>query len=58
MMHLKNAMDTAHESGVPAPVTSRVPEIMHALKTDGDAKEDHSGPVQSCERFAKVAVRP
>jgi 2-hydroxy-3-oxopropionate reductase len=59
-LHIKdmiNALDTAHELGVPIPLSSQVLEIMQALKTDGKAKEDHSGLVQFYEKLAKVEVR-
>jgi len=48
-LHIKdlaNAIDTAHEVGVPLPLTSQVMEIMQALKVDGKAANDHSGIVQ------------
>jgi len=54
---LQNALDTAHESGVPIPLTSQVMEIMQALKVDGKQGEDHSGLIQFYERLAGVKVR-
>ncbi len=54
---LQNALDTAHESGVPIPVTSQVMEIMQALKVDGKQKEDHGGLIQFYEKLAGVKVR-
>jgi 2-hydroxy-3-oxopropionate reductase len=59
-LHIKdlaNAMDTAHELGVPLPLTSQVMEIMQALKVDGKAGNDHSGVVQFYEKLAKIEVR-
>jgi 2-hydroxy-3-oxopropionate reductase len=59
-LHIKdlaNAMDTAHELGVPLPLTSQVMEIMQALKVDGKAGNDHSGVVQFYEKLAKSEVR-
>lgn len=59
-LHIKdltNALDTAHELGVPIPLTSGVMEIMQALKVDGKAGDDHSGIVQFYENLAKVKVR-
>lgn len=59
-LHIKdlmNALDTAHEVGVPIPLTSQVLEFMQALKVDGKAKEDHSGLVQFYEQLAKIQVR-
>jgi len=54
---LQNALDTAHEAGVPIPLTSQVMEIMQALKVDGKAGEDHSGIVQFYEKLAGVKAR-
>ena len=59
-LHIKdlaNAIDTAHELGVPLFLTSQVMEIMQALKVDGKAANDHSGIVQFYEKLAKIEVR-
>jgi 2-hydroxy-3-oxopropionate reductase len=59
-LHIKdmaNALDTAHELGVPVPLSSVVMEIMQALKTDGKAANDHGGIIQFYEQLAKVEVR-
>jgi 2-hydroxy-3-oxopropionate reductase len=59
-LHIKdlmNVMDTAHNLGVPIPLSAQVLEIMQALKSDGKAKNDHSGIVQFYEALAKVEVR-
>jgi 2-hydroxy-3-oxopropionate reductase len=59
-LHIKdlgNVLDTAHNLGVPIPLTSQVMEIMQALKVNGKAKNDHSGIVQFYEDLAKVEVR-
>jgi 2-hydroxy-3-oxopropionate reductase len=59
-LHIKdlgNVLDTAHNLGVPIPLTSQVMEIMQALKMDGKAKNDHSSIVQFYENLAKVEVR-
>ncbi len=59
-LHIKdlaNALDTAHELGVPVPLASGVMEIMQALKVDGKAGDDHGGIIQFYERLAKVQVR-
>lgn len=59
-LHIKdlmNAMDTAHEVGVPLPLTSQVLEIMQALKVDGKAKDDHGGVIQFYEKLAGIEVR-
>jgi 2-hydroxy-3-oxopropionate reductase len=54
---LQNALDTAHETGVPIPLTSQVMEIMQALKVDGKQGEDHGGLIQFYEKLAGVKVR-
>ena len=54
---LQNALDTAHEIGVPIPLTSQVMEIMQALKVDGKQAEDHGGLIQFYERLAGGKVR-
>jgi 2-hydroxy-3-oxopropionate reductase len=54
---LQNALDTAHELGVPIPLTGQIMEIMQALRVDGKEKEDHSGVIQFYERLAGVKVR-
>ncbi len=59
-LHIKdlaNALDTAHELGVPVPLSSGVMEIMQALRTDGKAGDDHGGIIQFYEQLAKVQVR-
>lgn len=60
MLHIKdlaNALDTAHELGVPVPLSSVVMELMQALKVDGKGGDDHGGIVQFYERLANVQVR-
>jgi 2-hydroxy-3-oxopropionate reductase len=59
-LHIKdlaNALDTAHELGVPVPLSSSIMEIMQALKTDGKASNDHGGIIQFYEQLARVQVR-
>jgi 2-hydroxy-3-oxopropionate reductase len=59
-LHIKdlaNALDTAHELGVPVPLSSAVMEVMQALRTDGKAGDDHGGIIQFYEQLAKVQVR-
>jgi 2-hydroxy-3-oxopropionate reductase len=59
-LHIKdlaNALDTAHELGVPVPLSSVAMEIMQALKADGKAGDDHGGIIQFYEQLAKVQVR-
>jgi 2-hydroxy-3-oxopropionate reductase len=59
-LHIKdlmNALETAHEVGVPVPLSSQVMEIMQALKVDGKQKDDHGGLIQFYEKLAKVEVR-
>jgi 2-hydroxy-3-oxopropionate reductase len=54
---LQNALDTAHEIGVPVPLTASVMETLQALKVDGFAANDHSAIVRHYEKLAKVEVR-
>ena len=54
---LQNALDTAHDVGVPVPLTAGVMEIMQALKVDGKASDDHGGIIQYYEKMADVEVR-
>ncbi len=54
---LQNALDTAHDLGVPIPLTSQVMEIMQALKVDGKQKDDHGGIIQFYEKLAGITVR-
>ncbi|MBN1580394.1 MAG: 2-hydroxy-3-oxopropionate reductase [Anaerolineae bacterium] len=54
---LQNALDTAHELGVPIPLTSSIMEIMQALRVDGKQKDDHGGVIQFYEKLAGVKVR-
>jgi 2-hydroxy-3-oxopropionate reductase len=54
---LANALDTAHELGVPIPLSAMALEILQALKSDGKAGDDHGGLIQFYEQLAKVQVR-
>lgn len=54
---MTNVMETAHEIGVPLPLSSQLLEIFHALKIDGKAADDHGGIVQYYEKLAQVEVR-
>ncbi len=54
---LQNALDTAHDIGVPVPLSAGVMEIMQALKVDGKATDDHGGIIQYYEKLAGVEVR-
>ncbi len=59
-LHIKdmaNALDTAHEVGVPVPLSSAVMEVMQALKVDDKGADDHGGIIQFYEKLAKVEVR-
>jgi 2-hydroxy-3-oxopropionate reductase len=59
-LHIKdlaNAIETAHEVGVPLPLTSQGMEIMQALKVDGKAGNDHGGTIQYYEMLAKYEAR-
>ena len=54
---LQNALDTAHELGVPVPLTANVMETLQALKNDGFAANDHSAIIRHYEKLAKIEVR-
>ena len=59
-LHIKdldNALETAHEVGVPLPLTAGVMEILQALKVDGCAGDDHGAIVKYYEKLAQVEVR-
>jgi len=53
---ITNVMETAHDIGVPLPLTSQLLEILHALKIDGRAADDHGGIVQYYEKLAQIEV--
>ena len=54
---LQNALDTAHNLGIPIPLTASVMETLQACKVDGLAANDHSAIVRYYEKLAKVEVR-
>jgi 2-hydroxy-3-oxopropionate reductase len=54
---LQNALDTAHNLGVPLPLTAGVMETLQALKTDGLSANDHGAIVRYYEKLAKTEVR-
>jgi 2-hydroxy-3-oxopropionate reductase len=54
---LQNALDTAHNLGVPVPLTAVVMETLQALKVDGLAASDHSAIVRHYEKLAGIEVR-
>jgi 2-hydroxy-3-oxopropionate reductase len=54
---LQNALDTAHNLGIPIPLTAGVMETLQSLKVDGMAANDHSAIVRFYEKLAKVEVR-
>ena len=54
---LNNVMETAHEVGVPLPLTAGVMEILQALKIDGEGNSDHSAIVKYYEKLSQVEVK-
>ncbi|WP_342540778.1 2-hydroxy-3-oxopropionate reductase [Heyndrickxia sp. FSL K6-6286] len=54
---ITNVMNTAHEMGVPLPLSSQLLEIFHALKVDGKEKDDHGSIVRYYEKLANVEVK-
>ncbi|ALS28099.1 2-hydroxy-3-oxopropionate reductase [Paenibacillus sp. 32O-W] len=58
-LHIKdlaNVLETAHEVGVPLPLTAAVMEMMQALKVDGMGEDDHGGLIRYYEKLAKTEV--
>ncbi|MCL2813788.1 MAG: 2-hydroxy-3-oxopropionate reductase [Oscillospiraceae bacterium] len=58
-LHIKdlmNAMDTAHENNVPAPLTASVLEMLQSLKVHGSKAEDHSAILKYYERLAGMEI--
>ena len=58
-LHIKdlgNVMETAHDVGVPLPLTAGVMEILQALKIDGLGNADHGAIVRYYEKLAHVEV--
>lgn len=53
---LNNALDTAHELGVPLMMTSTVMEVLQKLHSNGYGEEDHSAIVKYFEKIADVCV--
>ncbi len=59
-LHIKdlaNALDTAHEVGIPVQMTAAVMEMMQAMKVDGMDGLDHGALIRHYEKLAKVEVR-
>jgi len=58
-LHIKdllNALDTAHDLGVPVPLTAHILEIMQAIKADGMEGNDHASIIKFYEKLAKTEV--
>lgn len=59
-LHIKdlmNVLDTAHEVGVPLPLTASVMEMMQALKVDGMGDCDHGSLIRHYEKLAQIEVK-
>ncbi len=59
-LHIKdlaNVMETAHDVGVPLPLTAGVMEILQALKIDGLGNADHGAIVKYYEKLSQVEVK-
>ncbi len=59
-LHIKdlaNAIDTAHEVGVPVQMTAAVMEMMQAMKVNGMDGLDHGALIRHYEKLAKVEVK-
>jgi len=58
-LHIKdllNALDTAHEVGVPLPLSAAVLEMMSSLRATGHGGDDHSGLLQHYEALAATRI--
>ncbi|NPV54943.1 MAG: 2-hydroxy-3-oxopropionate reductase [Firmicutes bacterium] len=59
-LHIKdlaNVLETAHQVGVPVPLTAAVMEILQALKVDGKGSNDHGAIVNFYEKLAQIEVK-
>jgi 2-hydroxy-3-oxopropionate reductase len=59
-LHIKdlaNALETAHESGAPLPLTAAVMEMLQTLKADGLGEADHGALVRYYEMISKTEVK-
>ncbi|MFE8064672.1 2-hydroxy-3-oxopropionate reductase [Priestia aryabhattai] len=54
---ITNVMETAHEIGVPLPLSSQLLEIFHSLKVDGKINDDHGSIVRYYEKLANTEVK-
>ncbi len=54
---LQNVMDTAHEVGVPLPLSASVMEMMMAMRVDGMGGLDHGALIRHYEKLARVEVK-
>jgi 2-hydroxy-3-oxopropionate reductase len=54
---LTNALETAHQIGVPLFLTAQVMEILKSLQVDGKGQKDHSGILLFYEKMAQIEVR-
>ncbi len=55
---LENALATAHDLGVPVPLTAGIMETLQGLRVAGDGSLDHSAIVRHYERLAAIEVGP
>ncbi len=53
---LSNVLETAHEIGVPLPLTAAVMEMMQALRVEGQEEDDHGSLIRYYERLAQIEV--
>jgi len=54
---LNNVLETAHEIGVPLPLTAAVMEMMQALKVDGMGDDDHGSLIRYYEKLSLIEVK-
>jgi len=54
---LNNALETAQSSGMPAPLTASVMQILQALKLDGEGQSDHSAILKFYEKISNDTLQ-
>jgi len=54
---LRNALDTAHETGITLPFTALIMQIMQLLQADGLGQNDHSTVAKYYEKLTDTKIR-
>jgi 2-hydroxy-3-oxopropionate reductase len=58
-LHIKdlaNALDTAHETGSPLPITAMIMEMMQTLHSDGFGEDDHSALAKYYTKVSGITI--